>query len=411
MQNLEKGNLPESQGNNQLDNNQAGNLQPDKPISPGFYFTFILFRYKYLIIFLVVAATVTSIFIAKSLPNMYSSTASLVPPKGTGSMLQGALGSISTALKDIGVTKLGSKGDLSYSFIVLLDNRTVKDSIISKFKLAEVYEMQNEKPTSVRAAFNENLLLKVTADGNYTITVTDKDPQRACDIAKAYAGMVDSVASELFQRENRINRIHLENRIKQTDSVINELSIVLTRYSKNKAIIEPESQSKYFVQELAALQSEKVKQEISLEIVKNRYGDDDATTLTQKKLVDELTGKIQNILSEPGFAGNFSLNDVNEVAMNYLRLYTEYITFTKVKAFLLPMLEEARIEEAKASKTLYMLDEPLVPDGKSKPKRSMIVTGTCLGSFFLAILFVFSIEGIIYFRKRYKQAAAILRKR
>ena len=222
MQNLEKGNLPESQGNNQLDNNQAGNLQPDKPISPGFYFTFILFRYKYLIIFLVVAATVTSIFIAKSLPNMYSSTASLVPPKGTGSMLQGALGSISTALKDIGVTKLGSKGDLSYSFIVLLDNRTVKDSIISKFKLAEVYEMQNEKPTSVRAAFNENLLLKVTADGNYTITVTDKDPQRACDIAKAYAGMVDSVASELFQRENRINRIHLENRIKQTDSVINE---------------------------------------------------------------------------------------------------------------------------------------------------------------------------------------------
>jgi hypothetical protein len=47
---------------------------------------------------------------------------------------------------DIGITKLGSKSESNYSFMVILDCRTVKDSIISRFNLGEASDMKDKTP-------------------------------------------------------------------------------------------------------------------------------------------------------------------------------------------------------------------------------------------------------------------------
>jgi len=51
--------------------------------------------------------------------------------------------------------------------------------------------------------------------------------------------------------------------------------------------------------------------------------------------------------------------------------------------------EQAKIEEAKGSLYVQVIDDPNLPDIKYKPKRSLIVIVSAVTSFILAIFIVF----------------------
>jgi capsule polysaccharide export protein KpsE/RkpR len=118
-------------------------------------------------------------------------------------------------------------------------------------------------------------------------------------------------------------------------------------------------------------------------------------------MVNILKQKLEDAKSQPGFAGNFSLENATGVAMEYLRLTTEFETFTKVKNILMPMLEEARIEETRNTQNLIIIDPPFPADKKVKPKRSLFVVGFFIGSFVLCSMFVVMLDGYSKFKKKY----------
>jgi hypothetical protein len=72
-----------------------------------------------------------------------------------------------------------------------------------------------------------------------------------------------------------------------------------------------------------------------------------------------------------------------------MRLYTDFLTLIKVKTLLTPMREEARMEEVKVSKTLYMLDEPLVPEKKIQATAQLHRCRTCRGHFWGSCAYLF----------------------
>jgi uncharacterized protein involved in exopolysaccharide biosynthesis len=120
-------------------------------------------------------------------------------------------------------------------------------------------------------------------------------------------------------------------------------------------------------------------------------------------MVDELRKKLEEAQQKPGFAGNFALSDATSVGLEYMRLYAEIETLTKVKLFLVPLLEEARLNEVRQKQALYIVDPPTLAEKKSRPKRSFIVAGAALGSFVLSILFVILVNSYKNFKKQYKQ--------
>jgi uncharacterized protein involved in exopolysaccharide biosynthesis len=69
-------------------------------------------------------------------------------------------------------------------------------------------------------------------------------------------------------------------------------------------------------------------------------------------------------------------------------MFAEYETYTKVKAFLLPMLEEQKINAYRKTFSFIILDEAVPPDVKDGPRRSLYLLGAFFGSLFLGILFV-----------------------
>ena len=363
----------------------------------------LILRYKYFIIAMFFLSAAISTVIAFILPNWYSSTSSLVPPKTTSTSLQGALGSISSTLKDIGLTKLGSSGENIYSQMVILNSRTVKDSIIVRFNLSEIYDIPIKKMTKLREEFDDNLEINLEPEGNYTITIWDKNPDTAALMVKEFVRIANLTAQQIFRSEAKANRVHLEQRIFQTDSMLKNISDSLETYSRLKNIFSPEDQAKAISSALADLKAEKIKQEVVLELLQNRYGENDSYTMMQKGIVESLGKQLEDAKTKPGFAGNFALSNATEVGIEFLRLYAEFQTFSKVKSFLLPMLEESRLDEIRENRTLYVVDEALPADKKARPKRTLIILGSIFGSLIFSLLFILAIYGINNAKESIKQ--------
>lgn len=368
-----------------------------------------IIRFKYLILLITLLCTVAMTIYMLYQPNYYVSTANLIPPKSSGSAFEGLMGNLSSTLRNFGLTKIGPKTDGSYSMNILLDNRTVKDSIIKKYKIRELYDMKTAKEDEVRSAFQENLNVTTELDGNYTINIIDTDPVRAAAMVTDYVEICNNIAKNVFQAESKLNRTYLESRIKSTDSVIKSTSSMLETFSRKYQVFMPETQAKSISQALIDIKSEIIKQEINLQLLTNRYGASDQVTTMQRQVLDQLKSKLEEAQSKPGFGGNFAVNDAAGVGLTFMNLYTELETFTKVKAFLLPLLEEQKINENRETRSFIVLDKASIPDKKLKPKRSLFILGAFFGSLILSIGIILIVVSISDFKRRFKLNQELIR--
>ena len=178
-------------------------------------------------------------------------------------------------------------------------------------------------------------------------------------------------------------------------------------FSKKYKIILPEEQAKEVSKGLIDIKSEILKQEIYLQLMINRYGQDDPMAKMQRDVILQMKTKLSEAENQPGYAGNFSISEAAEVGITYMRLYTDIETFTKVKSFLLPLLEEQRLNEVRDTKSFIILDKAIPPDKKSKPKRSLFVIGAFVGSLVLSIIFIILLLGFQDFRLKYKKSMSL----
>lgn len=376
-------------------------MNDNNKISDSFYFWALIYKNKLFIILFTFIVTLGSIVVAYKLPVWYKSTINVVPPKSPVDS-DSPVSGISSALKDFGVTKLGSKGSDSYSFTVLLNSRTVIDSIIMIYNLNKVYNLPQTSMTKIREVFLSNTEISIEKDGNYTISIWDTDRNRAAKIANDYVKIANNHAAKVFKTEALVNVEYLENRIATLDRQIDLVSAKISTFSNQKFLIAPEEQAKSVSKALVDLKSTEIQYEMMLNLNKMKYGDNDSQTITYKNLLNEIRVKINDIENKPGFAGNFSLNQTADVTLEYLKLMSQYEVFTKLKSILLPSLEKSKLDLVRNAQNIFIVDEAMASDQKDKPKRSTIVLGAFISSFIFSIFLLIMFSNFRQFRKRYK---------
>ncbi|MGH2639030.1 MAG: hypothetical protein ACRDF4_07095, partial [Rhabdochlamydiaceae bacterium] len=86
-------------------------------------------------------------------------------------------------------------------------------------------------------------------------------------------------------------------------------------------------------------------------------------------------------------------NVMPTVALQYLRLMSEVEIQSKLKAFLLPAYEQAKLNETKNLYGFVTLDTASVPTHKAGPHRSIILLAAMMGTAFVMALAVIMLTG------------------
>jgi capsule polysaccharide export protein KpsE/RkpR len=106
-----------------------------------------------------------------------------------------------------------------------------------------------------------------------------------------------------------------------------------------------------------------------------------------------LKDKVQEIKNSPNLSATsnvlFPFKEMPNIAIQYLRTYREVEIQQSILEIVMPMYEQAKVEEQKSMPTIMLMDEATVPELKHSPKRSVIILGVLFLVLFILLPFVF----------------------
>jgi capsule polysaccharide export protein KpsE/RkpR len=342
---------------------------------------------------------VVSVLIAFLIPKEFESTTRLMPPEehsgsGMGSGLAmmaalaggGASSLAGSALGGIAGDLLG-KHDAGAVFTDMLRSRTVEDRMVAHFDLRKVYRTRYWEDARKKLAERTS----ISADrksGVITLTVTDRDPQRAAKLAQSYVEELDRIAAEVNTSAARRERIFIEQRLTAVKQDLAVAAQNFSEYSSKNGTIDIKEQGKATVEAAAVLQGHLIAAQSELEGLEQIYTSSNIRVRSLQARVDELQRQLKKVGSgtstltsnDSTSSQEFpSIRQLPLLGVRWAELYRETKLQETVYELLTQQYEQAKIEEAKETPVVKVLDVAVVPERKSGPARlPLVFLGTLL---------------------------------
>lgn len=340
---------------------------------------------------------ILSIVISLLLPKWYMSSASIVSSGGNSSNFLSMLSGL--PLGDFGLAGLSK--DIS-NYIAILESRDLREGVVTQFDLIKRYESKNIE--YALQTLDENVEIKVTEEGTLKVTVIDKDPVVARDMANKFIDELDVINRRLSSEKGKFNREFLENRLIQNKSDIKNAEDKLKKFQHRYGLIDVPSQVSAAIENYTKLYASKVEIDIEYEIAKATYSVNDPKVIQ----LQQMSVIINQLLEDMILKGDeknvlLAFNDLPDLGLEYVRLYREVELQSKILEFLLPQYEQARMEETKNIPSLQIIDTPRISINKVKPQRALIVIGTTFMAMLLSLLYVIVEYKTRFMREHLKQ--------
>lgn len=351
-----------------------------------------------------VIGLVVSTLIAFLIPKSYTSTTQLMPPDTQSSSGMAMMAAFAAK----GSNGLGSMaGDLlglkttGALFVGVLRSQTSEDRVIERFDLRKVYGKR--LVADARAKLDENT--SITEDrksGIITISVTDRSPQRAAGLANAYVDELNSLVTDLSTSAAHRQRVFLEERLKVVKEDLDDASNQLAQFSSRNNTLDIEQEGKAMLDVAATIAGQMVAAQAQLEGLRRIYTDNNPRVQALSARVDELRKQLQRLGGVNSKSGEghdtiqTSSSDMPYPSIKNLPLlgvkYADYYQRAKIQGTVYELLtqqyELAKVEEAKETPSVKVLDPGTVPEKKSFPPRlSIMLMGAFLG-FALTVIWV-----------------------
>jgi uncharacterized protein involved in exopolysaccharide biosynthesis len=215
------------------DTSSAWQNAGDDTLNLADYFR-IISKHRRMIFWTCAVTVVTTAIISLFLPKSYAATASVVPPFDVlqKTNFAGGLGAVKSPLLD----KMMDVTSIADMYVGILQSRSVVDALIERFDLAKVYN--NPKYISdVRKKLAGRTSIRVTDEGIVTITVEDREPNRAAALANAYVEELDRRNKLLFVGQAANKKMFLQNRLKEIEQELSQIDNLLSRDAKIKEML------------------------------------------------------------------------------------------------------------------------------------------------------------------------------
>jgi len=361
----------------------------------------LLWNQRRFILRLMGVGLVLSTTVAFVIPKRFQSTARLMPPDqmdSSAAMLAAAantkagpgFGAVATNLLG-----LKSTGEL---FVGMLQSRTIQDDIITKFDLRRLYRDRLLEDARDDLA-KKTSISEDRKSGIITIQVTDKSPQRAAAMAQQYVEELNRIVTQLNTSSAHRERIFLEERLAQVEQGLESAEKGFSEFASKNTAIDIQAQGKAMIEAAATLEGELIATQTELQGLKQIYADGNVRVRTTEARLDELRRQLQKIGGKSdltALANSQSDASVIQPSIRQLPLlgvnYADLDRSTKVQEVVFETLtqeyELAKVEEAKQTPSVKVIDPPDVPEKKSYPHRLWIILLSTLGTGILGTLWV-----------------------
>ena len=333
------------------------------------------------------------------IPKRYESTTRLMPPDSQSSnslMMLAAISGKAGSLGGVAGDLLGFKSSGAL-FTGILRSRTVEERLVGAFDLQKVYGAR--RVADARQELEDNT--RISEDrksGIITITVSDREGQRAAGLAGAYVTELNRLVNELNTSSARREREFLEGRLAEVQGDLERAERDFSEFASKNTAINIEAQGKAMIDAAATLEGELIAAQTELQSLKQIYTDSNVRVRATQARVDELRRNIENLSGNAdggkaeGKGGETSaypsIRKLPLLGVSYADLYRRMKVQESIFETLTQENELAKVEEAKETPSVKVIDAPDVPERKSFPPRLEIVASGSLLALAAGVLWV-----------------------
>jgi len=322
----------------------------------------VLWKNRFLIIGLFFVISIVTLIVSLRLPKIYKATASLLRPTESSRAI-GALGS--QMLLPLGLAGQSTASDV---FLAILKSRSVADQVVDRFGLQEIYK--SKKKEDARLMLAKNTTIGISKDKVIEVSVLDKDPKRAAEIANFYVASLDGLNRTLNITSAGEKKRFIEKRLEETRADLKEAEENLKAYQVSHKIETDGGAAKT----AGGLQGNLIAARVDLE-AKKKY----ATSLNPEII------KAQNQVA----ALEKAISSLPPLAVESARFIRALEVQKTVYSLLINQYEEAKIEEARDTSTVQVLDWAVTPERKFKPNIRHNLAVSCVLALVLGVFLSF----------------------
>ena len=332
----------------------------------------VLVSRKKMIIGMAIGTGLVAMAVSLMIPPTFTSTAKIMPPQqqqssGMSAML-GQLGGLAGTAGSLAGIK--NPNDL---YVGLLESRTIADKLIERFKLKSRYEKATMDDTRNTLSGFSNIA-NGKKDGLISISVEDSDPKIAAELANAYVEELAKLTQTMAITESSQRRLFFEKQLKDAKEQLAKAEIALRATQEKTGLIQLDGQVQAIIGNVAQLKGAIAAKEIQLNAMRTFAAPQNPELLRSQ---EELRGmQVQLSKLERSRTGNGDLmvptGSIPEVGVEYVRSLRDVKYYETVFELLAKQFELAKIDEAKDSSLIQVLDEAIPAERKSAPLRGLI---------------------------------------
>jgi tyrosine-protein kinase Etk/Wzc len=312
----------------------------------------------------------------------FIASAVILPPRqdsSSASTLIGQLGSLAGLGAGSGLG-LKSPDDM---YIGMLQSRGIADNLISRFQLGRVFKTKTLVDT--RHALLQHVTIESGKDTLIHISVKDRDPQFASDLANGYVDELYKLNSRLTISEAAQRREFFDEQLQQEQTALADAEDAMRSTQQKTGLIELSGQAQTIIRSIADTRAEISARQVELQSLLTSSTDQNSDVIRVKSEIAALESHVAELEDSQKKLqpGNIQVpaERVPEAELEYERKLREVKYHETLFDLLSKEFEAARIDEAKSAPIIQVVDRAIPPDKKSGPPRKLIAAGFAFAGF------------------------------
>jgi tyrosine-protein kinase Etk/Wzc len=353
-----------------------------------------IIRSRWLIAKITLGMAVAAAIISMLLPFRYTASTALLPPQqssSSGAALMAQLGNLgSVASLAGGSLGLKNPNDLQ---VALLKSRTVEDAMVDRFHLVELYHTKR-RSDAIKRLEKVADIESGAKDGLIRITITDKDPQRAADMANGYVDEFKKFSATLAVTEASQRRLFFEQQLSGAKDNLANAEEGLKRTEQKTGLIQLDAQARAAIQLIAELRAQVAAKEAQISAMRSfATGENPGLQMAEQELAGlQAQEQKMGAASEDTTNALIPKGNMQEAGIEYVRKVRDVKYYETIFDLLARQYEVAKVDEARQGSVVQVVDRAIVPDHRSFPVRSTIVLGAAFFGLIVGVFWVLTIE-------------------
>jgi tyrosine-protein kinase Etk/Wzc len=348
----------------------------------------VLAERKRIILAVTAAFAIIAIIVSLVLPPRYTATVTLLAPQQSSSMgaaLASQLGSMG-GMAALAGGSLGIKNP-NDMYVSMFKSRTVEDAMVQHFGLMQEYHAKLS--SDARKAFEKHATVDGSGkDGLIRISVEDRDPRHAADIANGYVDQFRLQSQHLAITEASQRRLFFEQQLEQAKDNLANAEEAMKQTQQKTGVIQLDSQARALIESAASLRAQVAAKEVQLQGMRTYATGENSQVVQAQQELESMRAQLARLgSSEDSASGGIIVpkGQVPEAGLEYVRKLRDVKYNETIFDILARQFEVAKLDEAKQGALIQVVDPAIPPDRKSFPKRGLIVIAATAVGFFIGL--------------------------